>query len=137
MYSLYTGFDFYSDGYAVVPQGKKYGVIDKKGKFLINPQFDFLVTPDFFVLANMYNSVVDESYGMALYDKSYIMESMISTANSNAKLAYTNAATYCTQCEVNGYLCKEGWYKVDLSKKVDYTDGYKNDGNDINNAFHL
>lgn len=32
----------------------------------------------------------------------YVGESKLSTANSNAKLAYTNTATFCTQCEVAG-----------------------------------
>lgn len=33
----------------------------------------------------------------------YVGESRLSTANSNAKLAYTNTATYATQCETAGY----------------------------------
>ena len=32
----------------------------------------------------------------------YVGDSKYSTANSNAKLAFTNAATWCTKCEVNG-----------------------------------
>ncbi len=32
----------------------------------------------------------------------YVAKSKLSTANSNAKLAYTNSATYCTDCEVAG-----------------------------------
>lgn len=32
----------------------------------------------------------------------YVGDSKYSTANSNAKLAYTNTATWCTKCEVNG-----------------------------------
>jgi type IV pilus assembly protein PilA len=32
----------------------------------------------------------------------YVGESKLSTANANAKLAYENTATYCTQCEVAG-----------------------------------
>ena len=32
----------------------------------------------------------------------HISESKLSTANSNAKLAYTNAAAYCTECEIEG-----------------------------------
>ena len=32
----------------------------------------------------------------------YVAQSKLSTANSNAKLAFTNAATYCTNCEVAG-----------------------------------
>lgn len=32
----------------------------------------------------------------------YVGQSKFSTANSNAKLAFTNSATYCTNCEVAG-----------------------------------
>ncbi|MBQ8979886.1 MAG: type II secretion system protein [Oscillospiraceae bacterium] len=32
----------------------------------------------------------------------YVAKSKLQTANSNAKLAYTNSATYATECEVNG-----------------------------------
>ncbi|MDE6592016.1 MAG: prepilin-type N-terminal cleavage/methylation domain-containing protein [Oscillospiraceae bacterium] len=33
----------------------------------------------------------------------YVGDSKLSTANSNAKLAYTNTATYATKCETAGY----------------------------------
>lgn len=33
----------------------------------------------------------------------YVADSKISTANSNAKLTYTNTATYATKCETAGY----------------------------------
>lgn len=32
----------------------------------------------------------------------YVGDSKYGSANSNAKLAYTNTATWCTKCEVNG-----------------------------------
>ena len=32
----------------------------------------------------------------------YVGQSKLSTANANAKLAFTNSATYCTKCEVEG-----------------------------------
>lgn len=38
----------------------------------------------------------------------YVGDSKLSTANSNAKLAYTNAATYATKCEVAGYPMTSG-----------------------------
>ena len=38
----------------------------------------------------------------------YVGQSKLSTANSNAKLAYTNSATYCTNCEVAGYTVSGG-----------------------------
>ena len=33
----------------------------------------------------------------------YVGDSKLSTANSNAKLVFTNSATYSTKCEVAGY----------------------------------
>ncbi|MBQ7990228.1 MAG: type II secretion system protein [Oscillospiraceae bacterium] len=33
----------------------------------------------------------------------YVAKSKLATANSNAKLAFNNAATYCTECETEGY----------------------------------
>ena len=33
----------------------------------------------------------------------YVGDSKLSTANANAKLVYTNTATYATKCEVAGY----------------------------------
>jgi type IV pilus assembly protein PilA len=38
----------------------------------------------------------------------YVGQSKLSTANANAKLAFTNAATYCTKCEVEGNPCGTG-----------------------------
>lgn len=43
----------------------------------------------------------------------YVGDSKLSTANSNAKLAYTNSATYATKCEVAGYPMGES---CDVSK---------------------
>ena len=38
----------------------------------------------------------------------YVGDSKLSTANSNAKLVYTNTATYATKCEVSGYPMSAG-----------------------------
>ncbi|MBQ7991329.1 MAG: prepilin-type N-terminal cleavage/methylation domain-containing protein [Oscillospiraceae bacterium] len=38
----------------------------------------------------------------------YVAKSKLQTANSNAKLAYTNTATYATECEVNGTPMSDG-----------------------------
>jgi type IV pilus assembly protein PilA len=38
----------------------------------------------------------------------YVGQSKLSTANANAKLAFTNSATYCTKCEVEGNPCGSG-----------------------------
>ena len=40
----------------------------------------------------------------------YVGQSKLSTANSNAKLAFTNSATYCTNCEVAGYTVQSSVY---------------------------
>ena len=45
----------------------------------------------------------------------YVGQSKLSTANSNAKLAFTNSATYCTNCEVAGYTVTSGTSTYDLA----------------------
>ncbi|MBQ9209906.1 MAG: type II secretion system protein [Oscillospiraceae bacterium] len=44
----------------------------------------------------------------------YVGSSKLATANSNAKLAFENTATYCTECEVKGYTVSSGTYSVNL-----------------------
>ena len=63
----------------------------------------------------------------------YVGQSKLSTANSNAKLVYTNSATYCTNCEVASYTVASG------SAQVNLTGGsaggnYAKDGSDLSNA---
>ena len=49
----------------------------------------------------------------------YVGDSKYSTANSNAKLAFTNAATWCTKCEVSGKSVKDAPFEAtDLSTPV-------------------
>ena len=55
----------------------------------------------------------------------YVGKSKLSTANANAKLAYTNAATYCTQCEVKGEPVSDTTYSGDLTSVVT---AYSEDG---------
>ena len=45
----------------------------------------------------------------------YVGQSKLSTANSNAKLAYTNSATYCTNCEVAGFTVQSGSTQINLA----------------------
>ena len=52
----------------------------------------------------------------------------IEAANYNAKLAYTNAATYITKTEISGYKVNDGWYIADLSAE---SANCKYDGTDI------
>lgn len=40
----------------------------------------------------------------------YVSDSKLSTANSNAKLTYTNTAAYCTKCETSGKPMQDGTY---------------------------
>ena len=62
----------------------------------------------------------------------YVGDSKLSTANSNAKLAFTNAATYCTKCEVNGYsVCNTGT-SMDLTPSYNNTLSYN--GNELQSA---
>ena len=44
----------------------------------------------------------------------YVGSSKLATANSNAKLAFENTATYCTESEVAGYSVASNTYSVDL-----------------------
>ena len=65
----------------------------------------------------------------------YVGQSKLSTANSNAKLAYTNTATYCTNCEVAGYTVDGAGTVV----KCDLTGGaagqtYAKDGKELEKA---
>ena len=64
----------------------------------------------------------------------YVGQSKLSTANSNAKLAFTNSATYCTNCEVAGYTVSASTYA-----KVNLAGGsaggtYAKTGSDLSNA---
>ena len=50
----------------------------------------------------------------------YVGDSKYGSANSNAKLAYTNTATWCTKCEVNGKsVTVEAFTAGDISTPVD------------------
>lgn len=63
----------------------------------------------------------------------YVGQSKISTANSNAKLAFTNSATYCTNCEVAGYTVTSGTSTYNLaSGSAGQT--YSKDGSHLSEA---
>ena len=68
----------------------------------------------------------------------YVAKSKLSTANSNAKLAFTNSATYCTDCEVAGSpVVSDG--KKQTFKEIDLTGGtagmtYAKDGKNMGSA---
>lgn len=53
----------------------------------------------------------------------YVGDSKLSTANSNAKLVYTNTATYATKCEVAGFPMKSanGVTSIDLNTSTNPT----------------
>ena len=63
----------------------------------------------------------------------YVGESKMSTANSNAKMAYENSAIYATECECAGHVLADGTYDVDIRGKTQGTH-YERDGNDLENA---
>ena len=63
----------------------------------------------------------------------YVSQSKYSTANSNAKLAFTNAATYCTNCEVAGYQVTSTQNQTSLDLRPSAT-GYSKNGADLSGA---
>jgi len=79
---------------------------------------------------DIFSAISESSEKMTPYE----LESRISTDNSNAKLAYTNAATYITKSEVNGYQVADGWYIADLNNNGNTTRDCKYDGTDIDKA---
>lgn len=66
----------------------------------------------------------------------YVSQSKYSTANSNAKLAFTNAATYCTNCEVAGYQVSDDVAKFALATSTTSTT-YSKDGKHLKEALNV
>ena len=65
----------------------------------------------------------------------YVGKSKLSTANSNAKLAYTNTATYCTECEVAGNPVPAGTQaNIDLATVNTAACTYQKDGTELDKA---
>ena len=65
----------------------------------------------------------------------YVGKSKLSTANSNAKLAYTNSATYCTECETAGNPVSAGTTaNIDLATVNTAAGTYQKDGNELDKA---
>ena len=63
----------------------------------------------------------------------YVGQSKLSTANSNAKLAFTNSATYCTNCEVAGYTVASGTSTYNLASGS-AGQNYSKDGSHLSEA---
>lgn len=63
----------------------------------------------------------------------YVGQSKLSTANSNAKLAFTNSATYCTNCEVAGYTVASGQNNINLAGGS-AAQAYSKDGSHLSEA---
>ena len=63
----------------------------------------------------------------------YVGQSKLSTANSNAKLAFTNSATYCTNCEVAGYTVTSGTSTYNLASGS-AAQAYSKDGSHLSDA---
>ena len=62
----------------------------------------------------------------------YVGQSKISTANTNAKLVYTNTATYITNCGTAGYTVTTGdTGAIDLSTAANANCSYKKDGTEL------
>lgn len=66
----------------------------------------------------------------------YVGKSKLATANSNAKLAYTNAATYCTDCEVAGSPCTTSLAKTALATSGTGGQSYVKDGQHLGDALN-
>ena len=68
----------------------------------------------------------------------YVAKSKLATANSNAKLAFENAATYCTECEVAGYTVGGGnsteIAQINLSTVNTAGGNYCKDGSQLGSA---
>ncbi len=66
----------------------------------------------------------------------YVGSSKLATANSNAKLAFENSATYCTECEVAGYSVPSGMAVAQLDLSAANTAGasYSKNGSQLNSA---
>lgn len=61
----------------------------------------------------------------------YVGDSKLSTANTNAKLAYTSAMDYCTRCETKGYhVTSSTTFNVDLDSG-NLGDPYECDGTQL------
>ena len=57
---------------------------------------------------------------------------LLDEANSEAKLLFTNVATYCTLCEIEGNVIEEGWHTFEVTNNT--SGNYQNDGKDMQNA---
>ena len=64
----------------------------------------------------------------------YVSQSKISTANTNAKLTFTNTSTYITNCGTAGYTVTASSTNLDLTNPSDANCAYKKDGTDLDNC---
>ena len=64
----------------------------------------------------------------------YVGASKIASANANAKLAFSNAANYVTDCEVAGYTISQDVYKVFLQTDHAGSNAYDRDGTQLPGA---
>ena len=61
----------------------------------------------------------------------YVSQSKISTANTNAKLTFTNTSTYITNCGTAGYTVSASAQSVDLTDPDNANKSYKKDGSEL------
>lgn len=65
----------------------------------------------------------------------YVGQSKISTANTNAKLTFTNTSTYITNCGTAGYSVTPSVYaEVDLTAPSNANAAYSKNGEDLENC---
>ena len=61
----------------------------------------------------------------------YVSQSKISTANTNAKLTFTNTSTYITNCGTAGYTVTSSANSLPLTDTSKANQSYKKDGSDL------
>lgn len=83
----------------------------------------------------LFNDIFDkhDDVSFSLYSTDNI-EDIMSIANTNAKLVYTNAATWCTKCMIKDVNIVDGWYYSDLTQK---SNGCEYNGTDLKTALQV
>lgn len=83
----------------------------------------------------LFNDIFDkhDDVSISLYSDDEI-EEVMSIANTNAKLVFTNAATWCTKCMINDVDIRDGWYHSDLTQT---SDSCEYNGSDLATALKM
>ncbi len=96
--------DFSKNGLACVKFGEKYGVINTKGEYVINPQFEWMMTDgDLFIFS------VDRKYGWCDKDGKYIINPQFSKV---FPFSTNDLAPVSNDDKTWGYINKKGIYTI-------------------------